>query len=301
MYVEVLNPGMHEIADADQPLVEIARGLMFGEGPVWDQRNKWLYYVDIIGNKVMKWVPGVGSQVVLAPSGHLNGMTLDSENRLIIAGWSSRNIWRLEKDGSLVSLASRFEGKKLSSPNDICIKSDGAIYWTEMQNGLLIPGMEGDDVQRYLDWQGVIRLEKDGSMKALVKDFAGSNGLCFSPDEKRMYVNDTPRAHIRVFDVLPDGTFGEGRVFYTLIGHETGHADGMKVDRQGNVYCTGPAGIHVIAPDGTLLGRLHVPGTGTGCTNMAWGGDDWRTLFITTRNSVFRTRLKIPGIPVGVV
>src|ERR1700753_4105980 len=112
-----------------------------------------------------------------------------------------------------------------------------------MQNGLLIPGMEGDDVQRYLDWQGIIRLEKDGTMKALVKDFAGSNGLWLSPDAERLCVNDTRGAHIRVFDILPDGTFGEGRVFYTLIGHETGHADGMKVGRQGRRYCTGYAGL----------------------------------------------------------
>jgi gluconolactonase len=225
-------------------------------------------------------------------------MTLDHQGRLVIAGWSSRNVWRLERDGSLISLASRYEGKKISSPNDIVVKSDGTIYWTEMQNGLLIPGMEGDDVQRYLDWQGVFRLTADGTLTPMVTDFAGSNGLAFSPNEKRMYVNDTPRAHIRVFDMKADGSFGEGRLFYTLQGHEPGHADGMKVDTQGNVYCTGPVGVHVIAPDGTLLGRLHVPGV---CTNMAWGDDDWRTLYITTRNCVFRTRLKIPGIPVGAV
>ena len=123
------------------------------------------------------------------------------------------------------------------------MKSDGTIYWTEMQNGLLIPGMEGDDVQRYLDWQGVFRLTADGTLTPMVTDFAGSNGLAFSPDEKRMYVNDTPRAHIRVFDMRADGSFGEGHLFYTLQGHEPGHADGMKVDTQGNVYCTGPVGV----------------------------------------------------------
>jgi gluconolactonase len=298
MQVEFLAPGMHDVADPDPPLIEIVRGLIFGEGPVWDARQNWLYFVDIIGDKVMKWIPGIGTETVLAPSGHLNGMTLDHQGRLIIAGWSSRNVWRLDADGSLVSLASHYEGKKISSPNDIVVKSDGTIYWTEMQNGLLIPGMEGSDCQRYLDWQGVFRMSADGVLTPMVTDFAGSNGLAFSPDEKRMYVNDTPRAHIRVFDMKPDGSFGDGRLFYTLQGDEPGHADGMKVDAQGNVYCTGPVGVHVIAPDGTLLGRLHVPGV---CTNMAFGDDDWRTLYITTRNCVFRTRLKIPGIPVGAV
>lgn len=295
MRVEHCAPGMREIADEEAPSTEIVRGIMFGEGPVWDRRKKVLYFVDIVGDKVLKWTPGVGVETVLAPSGHLNGMTFDHDGRLVIAGWSSRNIWRLEHDGSLVSLASRYEGMKISSPNDIVVKSDGSIYWTEMQNGLLIPGMEGEDCQRYLDWQGVFRLSPDGVMTPMVQDFDGSNGLAFSPDEKLMYVNDTPNMHIRVFDVLADGSFGPGRLFYTDRGHEPGHPDGMKVDVRGNVYCTGSAGIHVIAPDGTLLGRLHLPGI---VTNMAWGDDDWRTLYVTTRHNVYRTRLKTPGVPV---
>lgn len=295
MKVDFFAAGMHDICDDDAQLVEIVRGLTFGEGPVWDRRGHRLYFVDIVGDKVLSWTPTVGLATVLSPSGHLNGMTFDHQGRLVIAGWSSRNIWRLETDGSLVSLASHYKGQKLSSPNDIVIKSDGAIYWTEMQNGLLIPGMDGADAQRYLDWQGVLRLGIDGILTPMVTDFEGSNGLAFSLDERLMYVNDTPRAHIRVFPVEADGSFGEGRLFYDLQGDEPGHADGMKVDIAGNVYCTGPAGIHVVAPDGMLLGRLHVPGI---ATNMGWGDDDWRTLYITTRNSVFRTRLKIPGIPV---
>jgi gluconolactonase len=296
MHVEFHSPAMREIADPEPPLVQIVQGLIFGEGPVWNRREKRLYFVDIVGDKVLRWSPGVGTETVLAPSGHLNGMTLDDEGRLLIAGWSSRAIWRLEGDGSLVSIASHYEGKRISSPNDIVMRSDGTIYWTEMQNGLLIPGMDGDDAQRYLDWQGVFRLTADGVMTPMVKDFPGPNGLAFSPDESLIYVNDTPSAHIRVFPVDRAGNFGKGRLFHTLAGEEPGHADGMKVDSRGNVYCTGPVGLHVIAPDGTLLGRMHIPGV---ATNLAWGEDDWRGLFVTTRNAVFRTRLKIPGIPVG--
>ena len=298
MQIEFHAPGMHDVADADAPLVQIVHGLVFGEGPVWNQREKRLYFVDIVGDKVLRWSPGVGLDTVLSPSGHLNGMTLDHAGRLLIAGWSSRAIWRLEQDGSLVALATHYEGVRISSPNDIVMRSDGTIYWTEMQNGLLIPGMEGSDVQRYLDWQGVFRLTTDGVLTPMVQDFPGPNGLAFSPDESLMYVNDTPNAHIRVFPVAADGSFGPGRLFCQLQGEEPGHADGMKVDRRGNVYCTGPAGLHVFAPDGSLLGRLHIPGV---ATNLAWGDEDWRSLYITTRNAVFRTRLKIPGIPVGPV
>jgi gluconolactonase len=164
-----------------------------------------------------------------------------------------------------------------------------------MQNALFIPGMEGEDTQRYLDWQGIFRRAPDGTLTPMAKDFDGPNGLAFSPDERRLYVNDTRRAHIRVFDVAGDGTLSGGGVFYDLQGDEPGHADGMKIDTAGNLYCTGPAGVHVIAPDGVLIGRLHVPGT---CTNMAFGDDDWRSLYITTTHDIFRTRTRIPGVAV---
>jgi gluconolactonase len=164
-----------------------------------------------------------------------------------------------------------------------------------MQNGLVIPGMEGEDLQRYLDWQGVFRLTPDGELKPMATDFSGPNGLAFSPDEKRLYVNDTAKAHIRAFDFDPDGNFIDRGVFYKLVGDEPGHADGMKVDTAGNLYCTGSAGVHVIAPDGTLLGRIHIP---LETTNMAWGDEDWRSLYVTTHETIYRTRLKIPGIPV---
>ncbi len=296
MHVDFYQQAMHDVVDTAASRVQIVQGLKFGEGPVWDREDRCLYFVDIVGDKVLRWSPGIGVQTVLSPSGHLNGMTLDHEGRLLIAGWSSRAIWRREKDGSMIALATHYEGVRISSPNDIVMRSDGTIYWTDMQNGLLIPGMEGDDVQRYLDWQGVFRMTADGVMTPMVQDFPGPNGLAFSPDESLIYVNDTPSCHIRVFPVDGHGTFGPGRIFYQLQGEEPGHADGMKVDSIGNVYCTGPAGVHVVAPDGTLLGRLHVPGV---ATNMAWGDSDGRSLFVTTRHAVFRMRLKIPGMPVS--
>src|SRR5262249_20182867 len=155
------------------------------------KRKKCLYHVDIMGDRIWRWMPGKGREVVLEPSMKANGMTFDREARLVVAGWSGRRVFRMETDGSVTLLATHYEGKRISTPNDIVVRSDGVIFWTEMQNGLIIPGMEGDDLQRHLDWQGVFRLSPDGKLKPMVTDFHGPNGLAFSPDEKRLYVNDT--------------------------------------------------------------------------------------------------------------
>jgi gluconolactonase len=297
MDIDRLAPGLDRIVDPDPPLDRIAHGLIFSEGPVWDQRGRQLFFVDIIGNTIWKWVPGVGREIVLRPSDHANGMTFDRQGRLVVAGWSKRTIWRFEKDGSIITLASRYQGKKLNTPNDIVVRSDGSIYWTDSVGGLAIPGMVAEDVQRYLDVQGVFRLSPDGQeVRLVIEDCVYPNGLAFSPDESLLYVNDSRLGIIRVFDVRADGSVGPGRLFHKLAGNEPGVADGMKVDIEGNVYCTGPGGVHVIDPNGRGLGRLKISGHST---NMAWGGDDWRFLYVTTYNSVYRTRLKIPGVAVG--
>jgi gluconolactonase len=222
-------------------------------------------------------------------------MTFDREGRLVVAGWSARTIWRVEKDGSLVTIASRYQGKKFNSPNDIVVRSDGSVYWTDSAGGLVIPGMVGEDLQRQLDIQAVFRLTPQGEVKLAVEDTVYPNGLCFSPDESILYVNDTRLGLIRAFDVNADGSVRNGRVFHTLTGTEAGVADGMKCDQEGNVYCTGPGGIHVMDANGALIGRLRIPGH---ATNLAWGDDDWRSLYVTTYHFVFRTRTKIPGVPV---
>ena len=297
MDIDHATPELFRLVDRDPPLDCIAQGMSFGEGPVWDQRNGMLYWVDIIGNTLWRWRPGVGREVVLKPSGHINGLTFDAQGRLHAAGWCTRTILRFEHDGSITTIAAKWEGKKFNSPNDIVIRSDGSIWWTDSAGGLVIPGMVAQDVQRYIDVMGVYRLSPDGNTVTLaIADCAYPNGLAFTPDEKQLYVNDTRLGNIRIFDVHDDGTLGPGRLFHTLAGSEGGVADGMKVDVEGNVYCTGPGGVHVIAPDGKLLGRLRVPGH---CTNMGWGDADWCSLYITTFTSVFKTRTKVPGIAVG--
>jgi gluconolactonase len=294
MIVETRSKAMEDIVDATAALDKIAHGLEFGEGPVWDRKGGCLYFVEIIGSRINRFTPGLGVETVVRDTGHANGMTFDHQGRLLVAGWSSRTVWRRELDGTHTTIASHYQGKAVNTPNDIVVRSDGSIYWTDSDGGFYIPGMEGEDIQRYLDFSGVFRIPPGGGeMQLVIRDGLFPNGLAFSPDEKLLYVTDTRERHIRVFDVNTDGSVGRGRVFYQLQGEEAGHADGMKIDVQGNVYCTGPGGIHILSPGGELLGRLRVPDD---CTNMAWGGDDGRTLYITAFHSLYRIRTKIPGV-----
>ncbi len=293
---DMTAPGFERILSPDARLERIAYGLEFGEGPVWNAREGYLLYTDIIGDTIWKWTPGVGASIVLRPSGKANGTTYDRQGRLVVAGWSARTIWRMEADGAIVTIASHYQGKKINAPNDIVVKADGSIYWTDSTGALAIPAMAGPDVQQYLDAPSVLRLSADGSaVTCLVDDFESPNGLVFSPDESLLYINDTRRGHIRVFEVQGDGSLANGRVFYQQRGSEPGNPDGMKVDTEGNVYCTGPAGIHVIDPQGNLLGRIKIADH---VTNMAWGDADWQTLYITAVPSVYRLRMNIAGIPV---
>ena len=292
---DLAAPGFDRIAGTGAPLDQVAHGLYFGEGPVWDRRKKRFLWTDIIGDTIYEWSSGVGRKALIHPSSHANGMTFDREGRLTVAGWSQRTIWRVEHDGALTTIASRYQGKKFNSPNDIVVRSDGSVYWTDSPGGLVIPGMVGEDLQRQLDIQAVFRLTPQGEVKLTVEDTVYPNGLCFSPDEKILYVNDTRLGQIRAFDVDADGGVRNGRVFHELTGTEPGVADGMKCDQEGNVYCTGPGGIHVIDTAGRLRGRLRIPGHST---NFAWGDDDWRSLYVTTYHCVYRTRLNIPGVPV---
>ena len=289
-------PGFERIVPKGSTLETIAEGCVFTEGPVWNAREKYFLCTDIIGDRIIKWTPQGGVTTFMDPSGHANGMTYDRQGRLVVAGYGSRNIWRMGPDGHREVLTTHYQGMKIHCPNDIVVRSDGYIYWTESTGGLYHPGMHGEDVQQYLDFKAIFCLSPDGStLTPVVMDFEGPNGIAFSPDESLLYINDTRRRHIRVFDVQRDGTLANGRVFYEARGEGVGNPDGMKVDVEGNVYCTGPGGIHVIDPEGELLGVIRL----THPSNMAWGDDDWQTLYITRRDEVHRLRLGIPGVPVG--
>ena len=294
--IDLLAAGAERLVGKTHAVEVVARGVLFGEGPVWDARNGQLFYTDIIGDTIWRWKPGGEPTAVLRPSKKANGLALDLENRVLVAGWGGRTVFRLEPDGSQKTIAERWDGRKLSSPNDIVVKSDGSIWFTDPPGGLLNVGMVADDLQKYQDIQGVFRVSRDGGDMTLVTDdFVYPNGLCFSPDETLLYVNCSRERLIRVYDVRSDGSVGKGRLFYQYDSPERGVPDGMKCDVEGNVYCTGPGGIFVHAPDGRVLARIKTPGHHP--TNIAWGDDDWRTLYITMIGSVVRTRLGVAGVP----
>ena len=296
MYTEANSPKFHDLVSNDAVLERVSHGHIFTEGPVWNAREGTLYWVDIIGDTIWKWTPGVGKSVILHPSGRANGMTFDKQGRLVVAGWSSRTVWRMELDGLITPLATQYEGKKLNTPNDIVVKSDGAIYFTDGLGGLRNTEMEGPDLQQYQDFAGVYRLDPEtGELTLLTTEVTGCNGLVFSTDEKILYINDTAGRYIQAFDVKADGTLENSRRFADVVGEEGGKPDGMKIDVEDNVYCTGPGGIHVFDPAGTFLGRIKVP---EDCANLAWGNADWKTLYIAARTSVYRIPMLIRGIAV---
>jgi gluconolactonase len=205
MEFDMAAPGFERILPRESELEVIAHDLYFGEGPVWNKRTGELFWVDIIGDTIWKRTPGAGRQVVMRPSYKADGMTFDKEGRLVVAGWSWRRVWRMELDGSITTLCSQWEGKKLNTPNDIVVKSDGSIYFTDPSGALFNVQMHGEDVQRYLDFHGVFRISPSGETTLAIEDCVYPNGLAFSPDESLLYVNDTRQNLIRVWDVQPDG------------------------------------------------------------------------------------------------
>lgn len=295
MVTEAFSQGFDRII-SDQAVVElVVGGFIFTEGPVWNASENYLVFTDIIGDTIHQWEPGKGLSVLVSPSGKADGMTYDFEGRLVVAGWGNRTVWRIEHDGAATTLASHYEGLKLNTPNDIIVKSDGAIYFTDPSGGLINVGMHGGDVQKYLEFEGVYRLDpNDGTLTLLIDDMVGPNGLCFSPDESLLYVNDSRESLIKVWDVQPDGTLSNGRLFIQISGDDHGVPDGMKVDAEGNVYSTGPGGVWIMDHDGKPLGRIKTP---EDSANFVFGDSDLKTIYFTARTSVYRTRVNIPGIP----
>lgn len=293
MSLDVRSPKLLDLIDADAELTQLGTGCEFTEGPVWHAEGKFLLFSDIPANQMKKWTAEEGITNFRVPSGKSNGLTYDKQGRLVTCEHANRRVSRTEADGTVVTIASHYEGKRLNSPNDVIVKSDGSIYFSDPPYGLTADyGVEGE---QDLDFQGVYRLSPDGqTLTLLVDDFDRPNGLCFSPDESIIYINDTERMHIRVFDVQSDGTIANGRIFAEEEG-EDGVPDGMKIDVHGNIYLTGPGGIWIFDPAGEHLGVLQTPER---AANLGWGGDDWSTLFITASTSLYSIQCKVAGIPV---
>ena len=249
------------LVDLDAEVAQIASGFKFTEGPVWHPVDKFLLFSDMPGDVRRRWDPVGGVAEVRRPANKCNGMTYDADLNLIVCEHATSLLVRERPDGRREVLASHFQGKELNSPNDVCVRADGSIYFTDPWYGRM-PGF-GVARPRQLGFQGVYRVGTDGALSLLVERdlFDQPNGLCFSPDEKRLYVNDSEEALIRAFAVAADGSLSGGQVFASGIrsDDEPGGPDGMKCDAEGNVWVTAPGGVWVYAPTGELLGKLRVP------------------------------------------
>ena len=284
---------------------KIAGGHKWVEGPVWNRKERYLLFSDIPANSIFKWQEGKGERLFLKPSGYTgkgafegpepgsNGLAFDQENRLVLAEHGDRRIARLERSGKQTTLVDRFEGKRINSPNDLVFNPNGDLYFTDPPFGL---PKSFDDPRKELPFQGVYKYSKDGKLSLLTKDIKAPNGIAFSPDEKKLYISnaDPNNAVWMVYDVRPDGAIENGRVLFNGTAWaktKPGVPDGMKIDREGNIFAAGPGGIHVLAPNGTHLGSIEI-GAPTG--NVAWG-EDGSSLFVTSNHSIYRLKLTTKG------
>jgi gluconolactonase len=298
------DPRMDSLIAPDARIEALGGGFAWSEGPVWIPDGGYLLFSDIPRNAIMKWSEREGVSLFLKPAGYTgvadygrepgsNGLLLDAQGRLVACEHGDRRISVMEKNGGKRTLVDSYMGKRLNSPNDAVYKSDGDLYFTDPPYGL---ARGVDDPARELDFCGVFRLSKDGKVTLLTKEMTRPNGIAFSPDEKTLYVaqSDSARAIWMAFPVNADGSLGRGRVFAdvtAMMGKSPGAPDGMKVDARGNLFATGPGGVHVYAPDGKRLGRID---TGERVANCAWGGDG-STLYLTSDMYLCRVPTRTRG------
>ena len=269
----------------DAKLERLATGLLQPEGPLWKD-GVGLLFSDIKRNLIDVWSPLDGSvKPWLQPSDSSNGITFDRQGRLVLTQMRLRRVARQELDGTITPLASTYNGKKFNSPNDVIVKSDGSIFFTDPDFN--IPFGQ----TRELSFKGIYRITPQGALVLLDSTFDKPNGICFSPDEKKLYVNESARCLIYCWDVIGDSLLINRRLFYTIPAN--GYADGMKVDPAGNLYCAGPTGVWIISPTGQYLGRIAMPENPSNC---AWGDNDRKTLYITAGSSLYRIRTITTGL-----
>jgi gluconolactonase len=299
------DPRFDALIPPDAKLEVLATGFEWSEGPVWVRDGGYLLFSDIPRNSVMKWKEGEGISLFMKPSGYTgvtdygrepgcNGLTLDREGRLVSCEHGDRRVSRLEKEGGKRTLVDNYQGKRLNSPNDLVYRGNGDLYFTDPPYGL---PRQAEDPRRELDFCGVYRLTPEGRLTLLTREMTRPNGIAFSPDERTLYVaqSDPQKAIWMAFPVKSDGTLGDGRVLHDatpLVGKMPGLPDGLKVDRSGNLFATGPGGVHVLSSDGKPLGRID---TGEATANCAWG-DDGSTLYIAADMYLCRIRTRTKGM-----
>jgi gluconolactonase len=297
MAVAVHSEKLRTLVDEHAEVERVATGFTFTEGPIWMPDGS-LHFSDMPADKRRRWHPDEGVTVLRDPSNKCNGMTRDDDGNLIVCEHVTSSVVRESPDGGRETLATHWGEKELNAPNDVIVARDGSILFSDPTYGRMpVFGLER---KQELDFQGVYRIPAGGGdLELLVDDFEQPNGLCFSPDESLLYVNDTARAHIRVFDVGPGHRLSNGRVFAEGIGDgviEHGVVDGMKMDELGNVYVTGPEGVWVYGSDGEQLGVIKVP---EGVGNVNWGDQDWKSLYIAASTSIYRVRMQVAGNRLG--
>jgi len=293
MAVPAWNPGsgLIGLVEPAAALERLVSGFQFLEGPAWHAGRQSLVFSDIIGDVIYCWNETAGLSVFRSPSHMANGNTWDREGRLLSCEHATSRVCRTDADGRYEVVASHYGGRELNSPNDIVVRRDNSIYFTDPNSGR--GAKYGLARKQELDFQGVFRLDPaTGQLILLADDFSKPNGVCFSRDESLLYINDSDRQHIRVFVVQSDGTIANGRIWAETGGAEPGVADGMKIDSQGNLYCCGSGGIHVFDSDGRRRDIIRTPEV---AANLAWGGVTLTDLFITARTSIYRLRMQVPG------
>ncbi len=295
-YFEVLDSRFRIAAQPNAWVERLWTGSRWAEGPAWFADTQTLVFSDLPNDRQMQWVDGLGCREFRRPSNFANGNTRDREGRLISCEHGGRRVTRTEFDGSITVLADRYEGKRLNSPNDAVVKSDGSIWFTDPPYGLL-NDYEGHKGESEIRACNVYRLDpKDGSLKVVADDFVRPNGICFSPNESRLYVADSSishdpngNRHIRVFDVGADGRLSNARVFAVI---KPGCADGFRTDVDGNVWTSAGDGVHVLAPDGMLIGKVKVPEV---VSNLCFGGTKRNRLFIAATTSLYAVYVGTTG------
>ena len=280
------SPEFWKLVPKDAKIEKIAGDFQFLEGPLW-HKDGFLLFSDTHKEAIFKWEVGKGVSIYRKVPGNSNGLTFDRQGRLIAVEYGMHRLTRQWPDGKVASLVSEYKGKRLNTTNDVVVKSDGSVYFTDPTYGV-------DPKDRQLDFQGVYRRSPYGKLTLVADDFDQPNGLAFSPDEKTLYIADSSRRlHIRAFDVKPDGTLANGRIFVEMRTGEPGGPDGLKVDTEGNVWTTGQGGVWVIDKTGKHLGTIKPPKIPANC---AWGDRDGKTLYMTARTGLYRIRTNAVGI-----
>ncbi|MGV1800381.1 SMP-30/gluconolactonase/LRE family protein [Agrobacterium vitis] len=292
-FFEISDPAFGRFVMGNAPVKQLATGFDWVEGPVWFGDLDCLLFSDIPNNRILRWMPDGSLTTFRAPSNFANGHTRDRQGRLVSCEHGARRVTRAEYDGAITVIADSFEGKRLNSPNDVIVASDGAIWFSDPHYGIATD-YEGTKSEQELPCN-VYRVDPSGAISAVLTDFNGPNGLAFSPDEKRLYVADTGRMHssdpqhIRVFDVADGWKLTGGNVFHVI---DKGCADGMRLDSDGNLWSSAADGVHCIAPDGHLMGKILVPET---VSNLCFGGRGKHRLFITATTSLYAISLNRKG------